>query len=44
MTPLKLFNILQSAKNREEFINLLREHRPPNEYVCDKCNKKRRYN
>ena len=27
MTPLKLFNILQSAKNKEEFIQILRNNR-----------------
>ena len=42
MTPLTLFDRLQKAKDREEFIKILRENRPPNEYICDKCDKKRR--
>ena len=44
MTPLARFNMLQSAKTREEFIKLLRQNRPPEEYVCDKCDKRRRCN
>lgn len=44
MTPLTLFEKLMKAKNREEFIKILRENRPPEEYVCDKCDKRRRCN
>ena len=42
MTPLKLFNILQSTKTKEEFITILRKHRPLDEYSCKNCNKRRR--
>ena len=42
MTPLVRFDMLQSAKTREEFIKLLREHRPIDKSGCDKCNYKRR--
>ena len=41
MTPLTLFNRLQKTKTKEEFIKVLRDHRPIDEYKCDK---KRRYN
>lgn len=42
MTPLTRFDMLQSAKTKEEFIKVLRDHRPIDEYKCDKCDKKRR--
>lgn len=42
MTPLKSFEILQKIKDKEEMIEFLRQNRPSEEYVCDKCDKKRR--
>lgn len=42
MTPLTRFDSLMKAKDREEFIKILIENRPPNEYICDKCDKRRR--
>ena len=42
MTPLTLFEKLMKAKDREEFIKILREHRPIDKSGCDKCNYKRR--
>lgn len=44
MTPLKSFEILQKIKDKEEMIEFLRQNRPPEEYVCDKCDKRRRCN
>lgn len=44
MTPLARFNMLQLAKTRKEFIKLLRQNRSSEEYVCDKCDKRRRCN
>ena len=44
MTPLTLFEKLMKAKDREEFIKILRQNRLSEEYVCDKCDKRRRYN
>lgn len=41
MTPLTQFEKLMKAKDREEFIKILRENRSPKEYVCNKCNKRR---
>ena len=44
MTPLTQFDKLMKAKDREEFIKILRENRPPEEYNYDKCDKRRSCN